>query len=113
MTNASQRPALPPTATLDDLILRAEKPTRYVGCEFGAVKKDLTTARVRFALGFPDTYEVGMSNLGFRLLYHLLNDQSGGSSGPGPTSTPCCASAACHSSRSSRGPRSATSTWSA
>jgi radical SAM family uncharacterized protein/radical SAM-linked protein len=77
MTNASQRPALPPTATLDDLILRAEKPTRYVGCEFGAVKKDLGAARVRFALGFPDTYEVGMSNLGFRLLYHLLNDQPG------------------------------------
>jgi radical SAM family uncharacterized protein/radical SAM-linked protein len=77
MINASQRPALPPTATLDELILRAEKPTRYVGCEFGAVKKDLAAARVRFALAFPDTYEVGMSNLGFRLLYHLLNDQPG------------------------------------
>ncbi len=76
MTDPSARPA-PPPATLDELILRAEKPTRYVGCEFGAVKKDLAAARSRFALAFPDTYEVGMSNLGFRLLYHLLNDQPG------------------------------------
>lgn len=76
MTDPSARLA-PLPATLDELILRAEKPTRYVGCEFGAVKKDLGAARVRVALAFPDTYEVGMSNLGFRLLYHLLNDQPG------------------------------------
>ncbi len=76
MTDPSARPA-PPPASLDDLILRAEKPTRYVGCEFGAVRKDLKAARARFALAFPDTYEVGMSNLGFRLLYHLLNDRPG------------------------------------
>ncbi len=76
MTDPSARPA-PPSASLDDLILLAEKPTRYVGCEFGAVRKDLGQARARFALAFPDTYEVGMSNLGFRLLYHLLNDQPG------------------------------------
>jgi len=67
----------PADASLDELILLAEKPTRYVGCEFGAVRKDLPAARVRFALAFPDTYEVGMSNLGFRLLYHHLNDQPG------------------------------------
>lgn len=67
---------LPPSAaTLDELILRAQKPSRYVGGEFGAIRKDLAEARVRFALAFPDTYEVGMSNLGFRLLYHLLNDR--------------------------------------
>ena len=61
--------------TLDELILGAEKPSRYVGGEFGAVQKDLRSARLRFALAFPDTYEVGMSNLGFRLLYHTLNDR--------------------------------------
>jgi radical SAM family uncharacterized protein/radical SAM-linked protein len=61
---------------LDELILRAQKPSRYVGCEFGSVEKDLSAARVRFALAFPDTYEVGMSNLGFRLLYHGLNDRA-------------------------------------
>ncbi|MGB8930546.1 MAG: TIGR03960 family B12-binding radical SAM protein [Anaeromyxobacteraceae bacterium] len=67
-----------PPATLpaiDELILCAQKPTRYVGGEFGSVHKDLAAARVRFALGFPDVYEVGMSNLGFRLLYHALNDR--------------------------------------
>jgi radical SAM family uncharacterized protein/radical SAM-linked protein len=61
--------------SLDELILGAEKPSRYVGGEFGAVRKDLRAARLRFALAFPDTYEVGMSNLGFRLLYHGLNDR--------------------------------------
>jgi radical SAM family uncharacterized protein/radical SAM-linked protein len=76
MTDPLPRPA-PPSPSLDELILRAEKPTRYVGCEFGAIRKDLAAARLRFALAFPDTYEVGMSNLGFRLLYHLLNDQPG------------------------------------
>jgi radical SAM family uncharacterized protein/radical SAM-linked protein len=60
---------------IDELILCAQKPTRYVGGEFGSVRKDLASARVRFALGFPDVYEVGMSNLGFRLLYHALNDR--------------------------------------
>jgi radical SAM family uncharacterized protein/radical SAM-linked protein len=60
---------------LDELVLRAQKPSRYVGGEFGVVHKDLAAAGVRFALAFPDTYEVGMSNLGFRLLYALLNDR--------------------------------------
>ncbi len=67
-------PALPASA-LDELVLAAEKPSRYVGGEFGSVVKDLDAAGVRFALAFPDPYEVGMSNLGFRLLYHLLNDR--------------------------------------
>jgi len=67
-------PALPSPA-LDELVLAAQKPSRYIGTEFGAIVKDLEGVRVRFALAFPDTYEVGMSNLGFRLLYHLLNDR--------------------------------------
>jgi radical SAM family uncharacterized protein/radical SAM-linked protein len=62
-------------SALDELVLRAQKPSRYVGRELGAVEKDLEAAAVRFALAFPDTYEVGMSNLGFRLLYALLNDR--------------------------------------
>ncbi|HTP50090.1 MAG TPA: TIGR03960 family B12-binding radical SAM protein [Anaeromyxobacteraceae bacterium] len=60
---------------LDELVLAAQKPSRYVGCEFGSVAKEPGAARVRFALAFPDIYEVGMSNLGFRLLYHALNDR--------------------------------------
>jgi radical SAM family uncharacterized protein/radical SAM-linked protein len=67
----------PSGSDLDELILQAEKPSRYVGCELGAVVKDLSGVRLKFALAFPDTYEVGMSNLGFRLLYHALNDREG------------------------------------
>jgi radical SAM family uncharacterized protein/radical SAM-linked protein len=63
------------SSALDALVLRAQKPSRYVGGELGSVTKDLSAAGLRFALAFPDTYEVGMSNLGFRLLYHLLNDR--------------------------------------
>jgi radical SAM family uncharacterized protein/radical SAM-linked protein len=63
------------SSALDALVLRAQKPSRYVGGELGSVRKDLSAAGLRFALAFPDTYEVGMSNLGFRLLYHLLNDR--------------------------------------
>jgi radical SAM family uncharacterized protein/radical SAM-linked protein len=62
-------------SALDELVLRAQKPSRYVGRELGAVEKDLEAVALRFALAFPDTYEVGMSNLGFRLLYALLNDR--------------------------------------
>ena len=61
--------------SLDEIILAAQKPSRYVGCEFGSIRKDASRVRLRFALAFPDTYEVGMSNLGFRLLYHALNDR--------------------------------------
>lgn len=65
----------PALSALDDLVLRAQKPSRYVGGEVGSSTKDLSAAGLRFALAFPDTYEVGMSNLGFRLLYALLNDR--------------------------------------
>ncbi len=63
------------SSLLDDLVLKAQRPSRYVGSEFGAVRKEPGSVRLRFALAFPDTYEVGMSNLGFRLLYHALNDR--------------------------------------
>jgi radical SAM family uncharacterized protein/radical SAM-linked protein len=60
---------------LDRLILGAQRPSRYAGGELNAVRKDLSRARVSWALAFPDTYEVGMSNVGFRLLYHALNER--------------------------------------
>ncbi|HVP68995.1 MAG TPA: TIGR03960 family B12-binding radical SAM protein [Anaeromyxobacteraceae bacterium] len=63
------------SSLLDELVLAAQKPSRYVGCEFGSIVKDPDKVRLRFALAFPDMYEVGMSNLGFRLLYHALNDR--------------------------------------
>jgi radical SAM family uncharacterized protein/radical SAM-linked protein len=58
---------------LDRLLLAAEKPSRYVGNEVNVIHKDLRAAEVTWALAFPDAYEVGMSNLGFRVLYHVLN----------------------------------------
>src|SRR5438105_5313420 len=60
---------------LDRLILAAQKPSRYAGGELNAVRKNVAQARVKWALAFPDTYEVGMSNVGFRLLYHALNER--------------------------------------
>src|SRR5256885_13626541 len=60
---------------LDRLILSAQKPSRYAGGELNAVRKDLAAVRVKWALAFPDTYEVGMSTVGFRLLYHALNER--------------------------------------
>ncbi|MDD2855272.1 MAG: TIGR03960 family B12-binding radical SAM protein, partial [Desulfuromonadaceae bacterium] len=55
-------------------LLAVEKPARYMGGEMGSIRKDV--ADLRFALAFPDVYEVGMSHLGLRILYHILNDVS-------------------------------------
>ena len=58
---------------VDRLVLASEKPSRYVGGEVNSIVKDLRAAEATWVLAFPDTYEVGMSNLGFRVLYHVLN----------------------------------------
>ena len=60
---------------VDQLILSVQKPSRYVGGEWNAIHKPLAEASVTWALCFPDTYEVGMSNVGFRVLYHVLNQR--------------------------------------
>ena len=60
---------------LDRLLERVEKPARYIGGEWNSIVKD--AAQVRFALCFPDVYEIGMSHLGSRILYHVLNEQEG------------------------------------
>jgi len=59
------------------LLLKVQKPARYIGNELGSVHKDLSKVDVRFAFCFPDTYEVGMSHLGMKILYSLLNDMDG------------------------------------
>lgn len=59
----------------DDILPRVEKPGRYVGNEWNSVHKNLEGINIRFAFCFPDVYEVGMSHLGIKILYHLLNDQ--------------------------------------
>lgn len=59
----------------EDILPKVEKPGRYVGNEWNSVHKSLDEVNVRFAFCFPDVYEVGMSHLGLKILYHLLNDQ--------------------------------------
>jgi radical SAM family uncharacterized protein len=54
-----------------------EKPARYTGNELNMCRKDPDTVDVRFAFCFPDVYEVGMSHLGMRILYHVLNSREG------------------------------------
>jgi radical SAM family uncharacterized protein len=60
---------------LDNILPCVLKPARYTGGEFGAVVKDHSSVEVTFALAFPDSYEIGMSNLGLRILYHVLNSR--------------------------------------
>ena len=54
-----------------------QKPARYTGGEWGETKKDLQDVRVRVAFCFPDTYEIGMSNVGMRILYGVMNEMDG------------------------------------
>lgn len=58
---------------LDEFLLNIQKPSRYIGGEVGAVIKDKSKVDVRFAFCFPDTYEIGMSHLGMKILYGLKN----------------------------------------
>ncbi len=60
---------------LEDILRKVEKPGRYLGGEWNAVKKDPARAEAKIALAFPDLYEVGMSYLGQKILYHILNSQ--------------------------------------
>ena len=54
-----------------------QKPARYTGGEYNEIKKDLSDVRLRVAFCFPDTYEIGMSNLGMRILYGVMNGMDG------------------------------------
>src|SRR5215467_3151437 len=60
---------------LEALLPRVSKPIQYVGGELGAVVKDWDTATVRWALMYPDAYEVGLPNQGVQILYEVLNEQ--------------------------------------
>ena len=62
---------------LSGVLKTVTKPGRYTGGEFGQILKDKKDVAVRFAFCFPDTYEIGMSNLGVRILYEALNRQKG------------------------------------
>ncbi len=58
---------------LDPILPTVEKPGRYIGIERNVIRKDLSAAAVTLALAFPDTYEIGMSHTGLKILYELVN----------------------------------------
>ena len=64
-------------AALDLILPLVEKPARYTGGEWNSVRKPGEDIRTRIALCFPDTYEIGMSHLGLKILYGLLNKHEG------------------------------------
>ena len=62
---------------LQRILPTVQKPARYTGGEYNEIKKDPTQVRVRVAFCFPDTYEIGMSNVGMRILYGVMNEMDG------------------------------------
>ena len=60
-------------ALSDEILMKIEKPARYIGGEVNAVTKNLYDVQVRFAMCFPDVYEIGMSHLGIQILYDMFN----------------------------------------
>ena len=60
-------------ALSDEILMKIEKPARYIGHEINSVVKDKNTVDVRFCMCFPDVYEIGMSHLGIQILYDMFN----------------------------------------
>ncbi|MFQ5720879.1 MAG: radical SAM protein, partial [Candidatus Aminicenantales bacterium] len=58
---------------IEEILRQVEKPGRYIGGEWNEIKKDPARVKLKIALVFPDIYEIGMSYLGQKILYHLLN----------------------------------------
>lgn len=59
----------------DDILCKVEKPARYIGGELNSYNKDKNNVDIRYAFCFPDVYEVAMSHLGTKILYHLMNER--------------------------------------
>ena len=62
---------------ISTILKSVSKPGRYASGEYGQIIKDKSKVKARFAFCFPDTYEIGMSNLGVRILYGVLNREAG------------------------------------
>ena len=60
---------------VEKVLLKVQKPGRYVGGELNSIVKDKSKVDVRFAFCFPDTYEIGMSHLGLKILYSIMNER--------------------------------------
>ncbi len=65
------------TEMLKRILPTVQKPSRYTGGEFNEIQKDIAKTRVHIAFCFPDTYEIGMSNIGMRILYGVMNKMDG------------------------------------
>lgn len=63
------------TNQMEKLLAKVQKPGRYTGSELNSVVKDLSKIEIRYAFCFPDTYEIGMSHLGMKILYSLVNER--------------------------------------
>ncbi len=63
------------TALNDEILLKVDKPARYIGNEVNMVKKNPVDVDIRFAICFPDVYEIGMSHLGIQILYDMYNQR--------------------------------------
>ena len=61
-------------ALSDEILMKVDKAARYIGGEVNSVMKDKNDVDIRFAMCFPDVYEIGMSNLGMMILYNMFND---------------------------------------
>jgi len=61
---------------INDILPLVEQPSRYLGSEINAVKKDYAGIKLSVALAFPDLYEVGTSHFGLQILYHILNKEA-------------------------------------
>ena len=60
-------------ALSDEILMKIDKPARYIGNELNSVKKDKEQIAIRFAMCVPDVYEIGMSHLGIQILYDMFN----------------------------------------
>lgn len=65
----------PALALKDEILLKIEKPVRYIGHEVNMVEKNPDEVDIRIAFGFPDVYEIGMSHLGMKILYDMFNQR--------------------------------------
>ena len=73
--NKNERRNMRKLALNDEILLKIEKPARYIGNEVNSVMKDKNEVDVRFAMCFPDVYEIGMSHLGIQILYDMFNQR--------------------------------------
>ena len=71
------------TDLINRILPRVQKPARYTGGEYNEIIKDKSQVEIRVAFCFPDTYEIGMSNVGMRILYGIMNNMA--QSDPRPT----------------------------